>query len=166
MKTRSHPYDRHISNGLFARLLILFSKHPIPVIGKLFRGYLNCDISQRLPDTIFFPHPFGIVITSDAIFGEDVVIGQQVTIGNRNGVFAAPRIGNRVYIAAGAKVLGGICIGDDVIIGANAVVTRDVPTNAIVVGANRILAKKSEYWVATEQTDPQMMAGSESFEND
>lgn len=147
MKRRSHPYDRHISNGLFARLLIFFSNHPIPVIGKLFKGYLNCEIYQRLPDTIFFPHPFGIVISTDATFGEDVVIGQQVTIGNRNGVFAPPRIGNRVYIAAGAKVLGDISIGDDVVIGANAVVTRDVPPNAVVVGANRVLAKKTDYWV-------------------
>ena len=148
MKRRSHPYDRHISNGLFARLLIFFSNHPVPIIGKLFKGYLNCEIYQRLPDTIFFPHPFGIVISTDATFGEDVVIGQQVTIGNRNGMFAPPRIGNRVYIAAGAKVLGDISIGDDVVIGANAVVTRDVPTNAVVVGANRILEKKTDYWVA------------------
>ena len=63
-------------------------------------------------------------------------------------MFAAPRIGNRVYIAAGAKVLGDITIGDDVIIGANAVVTKDVPPDVVVVGANRIMAKKSDYWSA------------------
>jgi serine acetyltransferase len=148
MKRRSHPYDPHISNGLFARLLIISLKHSIPMLGKLFRGYLNCDIYHRLPETIFFPHPYGIIITPGTIFGEDVVIGQQVTIGNRNGVFAAPRIGNRVYIAAGAKVLGDITIGDDVIIGANAVVTKDVAADVIVVGANRIMAKKSDYWSA------------------
>lgn len=148
MKRRPHPYDPHISNGLFARLLILSSRHDLPVVCKLFRGYLNCDIYDRLPDTIFFPHPYGIVITSGAVFGDDVVIGQQVTIGNRNGVLAAPRIGNRVYIAAGAKVLGNITIGDDVIVGANAVVTRDVPANVVVVGANRLMAKKTDYWAA------------------
>ncbi len=147
MSRRTHPYDIHISNGLFGRLLIAFSKHRIPVIGRLFRGYLNCDISLRLPDTIFFPHPYGIVISSHTILGEDVVIGPQVTIGNRNGVFASPRIGNRVYIAAGAKVLGDVEIGNDVIIGANAVVTKNVPANAIVVGANRIMTKKTDYWV-------------------
>lgn len=151
MNRRTHPHDPHISNGLFACGLIWFSQHRIPLLGKLFRGYLNCDFSCRLPDTIFFPHPFGIVITSGATLGEDVVIGQQVTIGNRNGVFAAPRIGNRVYIAAGAKVLGDITIGDDVIIGANAVVTKDVPANAIVVGANKIMIKKTDYWTQKRQ---------------
>ncbi len=150
MIRRTHPYDPHISNGLFGRLLIRLSKHRIPVVGRLFRGYLNCDIPLRLPDTIFFPHPYGIVISPGTILGEDVVIGQQVTIGSRNGVFAAPRIGNRVYIAAGAKVLGDITIGDDVIIGANAVVTKDVPDNVIVVGANKIMSKKTEYWNAAE----------------
>ena len=82
------------------------------------------------------------MISTDATFGEDVVIGRQVTIGNRNGMCAPSRIGNRVYFAAGAKVLGDISIGDDVVIGANAVVTRDVPANAVIVGANRILIKR------------------------
>jgi len=118
------------------------------VFGKLFRGYLNCDIEQCLPKTIFFPHPYGIVISSAATLGKDVVIGQQVTIGNRNGSIAAPRIGDRVYIAAGSKVLGDISIGDDSIIGANAVVTKDVPPNVIVVGANKIMKKKTDYWTA------------------
>lgn len=149
---RVHPYDRHISNSLFARLLIFLSKRPVPIFGRLFRGYLNCDISLRLPDTIFFPHPYGIVISSDTTLGEDVVIGQQVTIGNKNGVFASPRIGNRVYIAAGAKVLGDLEIGDDSIVGANAVVTRDVPANVIVVGANKIIVKKTDYWTANESS--------------
>lgn len=53
---------------------------------------------------------------------------------------AAPRIGNRVYIGAGAKILGPLSIGDDAIVGANAVVTKDVPAGATVVGANRILS--------------------------
>ena len=56
---------------------------------------------------------------------------------------AAPQIGNRVYIGAGAKILGALTIGDDAIIGANAVVTKDVPAGATVVGANRILGTKS-----------------------
>ena len=78
-------------------------------------------------------------MSSGVEIGEDVVIGHQVTIGNRNGLVAVPRIGDRVYIGAGAKILGGVTIGDDVIIGANAVITKDVPTARIAVGANRIL---------------------------
>jgi serine O-acetyltransferase len=51
----------------------------------------------------------------------------------------APVIGDRVYIGAGAKILGPVRIGNDAIIGANAVVTKDVPAGATVVGANRII---------------------------
>jgi serine O-acetyltransferase len=148
MTRRIHPYDRHISNSLFASLLIWFTRHPVPIVGRIYKGYLNCDIAFKLPRSVFFPHPYGIVISSMATLGEDVVIGQQVTIGNRNGSIAAPKIGNRVYIAAGAKVIGDVIVGDDSIIGANAVVTKDVPPNVVVVGANRIMQKKSDYWAA------------------
>jgi serine O-acetyltransferase len=55
---------------------------------------------------------------------------------------AAPKIGHRVYIGAGAKILGPVVIGDDAVVGANAVVTKDVPAGATVVGANRILNVK------------------------
>jgi transposase len=102
-------------------------------------AYLNCDIGMALPESVFLPHPFGIVLTSGAELGEDVVIGHQVTIGNRSGVMAGPKIGNRVYIGAGAKILGPVTIGDDAVVGANAVVTKDVPAGTTVVGANRIL---------------------------
>ena len=97
---------------------------------------------MALPESVFLPHPFGIVVSSGVEFGEDVVIGHQVTIGNRGGVMAAPKIGHRVYIGAGAKILGPLTIGDDAVVGANAVVTKDVPAGATVVGANRILNSK------------------------
>lgn len=54
----------------------------------------------------------------------------------------APRIGNNVFIGAGAKVLGDISVGNNCRIGANAVVTKDVPDNSIVVGYNRIITKE------------------------
>lgn len=140
MKTsRKHPNDPHISNGKLAEWLILLSRRRIPGIFRIYSAYLNCDLGCPLPETTFLPHPFGIVVTSGAKIGDDVVIGHQVTIGNRNGVMAAPKIGDRVYIGAGAKILGPVSIGADAMIGANAVVTRDVPAGKKVVGANRIL---------------------------
>ena len=51
----------------------------------------------------------------------------------------APVIGNDVYIGAGARVLGDVRIGDGVTIGANAIVTRDIPAGVTVVGSNRIV---------------------------
>lgn len=142
MSRRSHPSDPHISNGKLASWLILLSRNRIPGLYRFYSAFLNCDLGMALPESVFLPHPFGIVVSSGVEFGEDVVIGHQVTIGNRSGVMAAPKIGNRVYIGAGSKILGSLTIGDDAVVGANAVVTKDVPTGATVVGANRILPQR------------------------
>lgn len=136
---RHHPNDPNISNGRLAHWLILLSHRRVPGLFRFYSAYLNCDLGGPLPKTTFLPHPFGIVVAAGARIGDDVVIGHQVTIGNRNGIMAAPIIGDRVYIGAGAKILGPVKIGNDAMVGANAVVTRDVPPGAKVVGANRIL---------------------------
>lgn len=149
MQRRSHPYDPNISNGALARILVFLSRRPLPVFRRLYTAFLNCDLGMGLPESVFLPHPFGIAVTSGATFGENVVIGHQVTIGNRNGRMAAPRIGNRVYLGAGSKILGPISIGDDAVIGANAVVTKDVPPGTVVVGANVHLENRNEYWNPT-----------------
>lgn len=90
-------------------------------------------------------HFGGIIISGDAVFGDDCVLRNGVTVGLRwAGERGSPIIGNRVDIGAGAKVLGPIRIGDDVAIGANAVVITDVPSNSIAVGVPaRILPRKS-----------------------
>lgn len=90
-------------------------------------------------------HFGGIVISGDAVFGDDCILRNGVTVGLRStGERGSPVIGNRVDIGAGAKVLGPIHIGDDVAIGANAVVITDVPSNSIAVGVPaRILPRKS-----------------------
>lgn len=92
-------------------------------------------------------HIGGIVVSGDAVFGDDCVMRNGVTVGLRNrGVRGSPVIGDRVDIGAGAKLLGPIRIGDDVAIGANAVVISDVPSNSIAVGipARIILRKVKE----------------------
>jgi len=86
-----------------------------------------------------------IIISGDAVFGDDVLIRNGVTVGlQRRDDPGSPIIGDRVEIGAGAKVLGKIRIGNDVLIGANAVVIRDVPDNHIAVGIPaRIKPRKS-----------------------
>jgi len=80
-------------------------------------------------------HFGGVVISGDVAFGDDVVIRNGVTIGLRHtGVRGSPKIGNRVDIGAGAKILGPITVGDDTAIGANAVVLQDVPPDSIAIG--------------------------------
>ena len=86
-------------------------------------------------------HLNGIVINKNSIIGDNATIFHQVTIGaNENGKDndKAPKIGKNVYIGAGAKIIGDICIGNNVKIGANAVVTRSVGDNCTVVGNNII----------------------------
>ena len=89
-------------------------------------------------------HFGGVIVSGDTVIGDDVVIRNGVTIGlRRTGVRGAPVIGNRVDIGTGAKILGTITIGDDVAIGANAVVLKDVPANSIAVGVPaKILPRK------------------------
>ncbi len=80
-------------------------------------------------------HFGGIVISGDAVFGDDCIVRNGVTVGLKNtGHRGSPVLGNRVDIGAGAKILGSIHIGDDVSIGANAVVLVDVPSNSVAVG--------------------------------
>jgi serine O-acetyltransferase len=142
---RHHPKNPWVSNPLAARILIFLSRHHVPVLSRVFMYSMGCDIGRPLPKSVFLPHPMGIVIHPAAEIGADVVIGHQVTLGGRDLVIAAPRVEDGVYIGAGAKILGGVHIGRGATIGANAVVTKDVPPGGVVVGANRLLAKRSHY---------------------
>ena len=85
---------------------------------------------------VLMPHTNGIVIHVDAELGDYCNVSQQVTIGigGRGENRGTPKIGDRVFIGPGAKIFGAITIGNDVAIGANAVVTKDLPDNAVAVG--------------------------------
>jgi serine O-acetyltransferase len=85
---------------------------------------------------LYIGHFGGIILSHNAALGEYCNISQGVTIGQagRGGQQFSPIIGDRVYIGPGAKVIGKIEIGNDVAIGANAVVTKDLPDNAVAVG--------------------------------
>jgi serine O-acetyltransferase len=77
-------------------------------------------------------HSIGVVINSQVRGGRNVVIEHGVTIGAEKG--QAPVLGDDIFIGAGAKVIGPVRIGSRVKIGANAVVVKDVPDGATVVG--------------------------------
>lgn len=99
--------------------------------------------ATNIGEGLVFHHGFSTMISAESI-GENCHIYQQVTIGNSHG--KTPIIGNNVTIYPGAKLFGEITIGDDVVIGANAVVTKDVPSHSMVVGipAKRIKERNSE----------------------
>lgn len=88
--------------------------------------------AKEIGGGLYIQHGFATMITAESI-GENCWINQQVTIGY-NGHGRAPVIGNDVMITCGAKVLGEITIGDHAVIGANAVVIRDVEPGAVMGG--------------------------------
>lgn len=77
---------------------------------------------------------FGIVIHPRAVIGRNVTISPCVTVGGRSGKYEVPKIGNDVFIASGAKILGDVTIGDGAVIGANAVVIHSVPPYSVAAG--------------------------------
>ena len=115
-------------------------KHRIPILPGVIMRVCRVLYSIDLPFTcdigkgVEFQHNgLGCVIHSRAVIGDGTKIYQNVTIGGRNGR-GYPVIGKNVFIGAGACVLGGITIGDNAVIGANATVIEDVPCNCVVVG--------------------------------
>ena len=130
-------------NPAAARLLLFLLRNKVPALGRIWGILLGCDIGCRLPRNVILPHPYGIIIHDQAVLGEGVVIMQQVTVGAKNVDDKAPVIEDNVFIGAGAKVLGGIRIGRHATIGANAVVTHDVPPAATVIGINQIIRQES-----------------------
>ena len=95
--------------------------------------------SLALPDDVVLMHnALGVVIHARTTFAGPAVIMQHVTLGladRRPGEFSgAPRIGRDVVIGAGACVLGPVTIGDGSVVGANCVVTRDVPPGHLATG--------------------------------
>jgi serine O-acetyltransferase len=99
------------------------------------RGYIGADMPFEViaGPGIFMPHGGrGVVIHPDVRIGARATIYHQVTIGMLEG--APPRLGDDVFIGAGAKVLGNVHLGDGCRVGANAVLLCDVPAGATAVG--------------------------------
>ncbi|MCT6698523.1 serine O-acetyltransferase [Rheinheimera sp. 4Y26] len=93
----------------------------------------------------FIDHGMGVVIGETAEIGDDVTLYHGVTLGGTswNPGKRHPTLGNNVVIGAGAKVLGPLYVGENARIGSNAVVVKDVPPGATVVGIpGRIVAKQ------------------------
>ncbi len=96
--------------------------------------------AESIGPGLFIYHGFGSRLGARAI-GKDCTFFQQVTLGwTKTG---HPVIGDNVTISAGAKVLGGIEVGDDSIIGANTVVVKDVPKGCTVVGGPSYIVRRA-----------------------
>lgn len=122
------------------RLMEYLNTKKVPLLPGFLMRYIriiySCDlpVNLKLGKGVILKHNgLGVVIHPNAIIGENTQIYQNVSIAGRNNR-GTPIIGKNVFIGCGACVLGGVKIGDNVSIGANAVVLTDIPDNAVVVG--------------------------------
>lgn len=112
-------------------------------LGRLITG-IEINLGAQIGTRVFIDHGMGVVIGATAIIGDNVVMYHGVTLGSTGELEGRrhPKVGSNVLIGAGAKLLGPITIGDNVAIGANAVVTKDVPSNSIAVGIPAVIKPK------------------------
>lgn len=141
-------YPNQFSYILWFRIFQFLYNHPLPFIilkpfVKLFHELYSQWIGIQIPlyakigKGLSIKHYSGIVINGYSTIGECCTIFQDVTIGRSffgksKGV---PQLGDKVILFPGSKIIGGITIGDNVVIGANAIVMTDIPNNSVVAGA-------------------------------
>ena len=91
----------------------------------------------RIGPGLFIAHTGYIVLGGGVVMGHHCTLTQGVTIGHAGGgnnAFECPSIGNRVYVGPGAAIIGPITVGDDCLIGVNAVLTQSIPSRAVALG--------------------------------
>lgn len=130
----NYPEFRNVCYSRFGLIGTIFNLF-CPKLNSLF--ITTSDIKGGL----FIQHGFATIISAKKI-GENCWINQQVTIGYSNKT-DSPILENNVTVYAGAKVIGGITIGQNSIIGANCVVVKNVPTNCVVVGNPARIVRKN-----------------------
>lgn len=120
---RKVEYDSNCRSGLAALL-----------IGKYHKFRFHClsvKLGMTIPANVFgpglsIPHYGTIVVHGNTKVGKNCRLQEGVTIGATNGSHEAAVIGDNCYFGSGAKVIGAVRIADDVAVGANAVVTKDI----------------------------------------
>jgi serine acetyltransferase len=128
---------------LKAFIVICFGIH-IPVRAEVGRGFVI--------------HNFSCIFIPRSKIGKNLTVQQGVTLGAAYGKTGQPVVEDNVFIGAGGKVMGGIRIGNNVVIGANSLVINDVPDNAVVVGVPaRIIANNRR-----AETDSQTIEAGQS----
>lgn len=94
---------------------------------------IQLDIGTKIGEGLCIAHFAGIVINNSVVVGKKCTIFQGVTIGSMRGQ-GIPIIGDNCIIFTGAKIIGNVQIGNNVVIGAGAVVVKNLPDNCVAVG--------------------------------
>jgi len=131
----------HRLSGAGLKWLARFGSH----IGRFLTG-IEIHPGAQIGRRFFIDHGMGVVIGETTEIGDDVTLYHGVTLGGTtwNKGKRHPTLGSNVVVGAGAKILGPITVGDGARIGSNAVVTRDVPAGATIVGIpGRVVQKRT-----------------------
>ena len=127
------------------------------VLSQITRHITGVEIhpAAQIGKHFFIDHAMGVVIGETTIVGDNCVLYQGVTLGGTGNETGKrhPTLGNNVTVGTGAKVLGNIHIGDNVKIGGNSVVVKDVPDNCTVVGVPGRIIKRNGCRVFEESFD-------------
>jgi len=133
----------------FHRIAYFFSLASFDLVGRVISQFsrfltgIEIHPKAKIGKNLFIDHGMGVVIGETSEIGENVTIYHSVTLGgispsidsdSQRNVKRHPTLKNNVVVGSGAQVLGPIVVGENAKIGANAVVTKDVPENAVMVG--------------------------------
>ncbi|MDM7888936.1 serine O-acetyltransferase [Curtobacterium sp. RHCJP20] len=117
------------------------SRFAARVVAQIARSVTGIEIhpGARVGRRFFIDHGMGVVIGETAVIGDDVLLFHGVTLGGRGGEHGPgqrrhPTVGDRVVLGAGSSLIGAITVGADSVVGANTVVTKDVPAGSVVTG--------------------------------
>jgi serine O-acetyltransferase len=119
----------------------LFRYTVFPISRLILRKYtykfgMSISFRTEIGSGLYVGHFGGIFVHPESRIGKNCNISHEVTIGqsNRGKNLGSPTIGDNVFLGPGAKIFGSLTVGNNAAIGANCVVTQDVPDNAVVVG--------------------------------
>jgi serine O-acetyltransferase len=137
------------------RIARWFKRRRVPVLPAFFHRLsmfltgVDINPGAEIGPGLLIAHGTGLVIGGRVVVGADAILLHQATIGGsgRDTRDAMPTIGDRAFIGAGARVIGGITVGDDVFIGVNVVVTRDVPANTRIVSKAEVETGPRNGWI-------------------
>ncbi|MEK6773327.1 MAG: serine O-acetyltransferase [Bdellovibrionota bacterium] len=127
-------FFHRVSHSLYLDGLYFLARF-VSEVSRLLTG-IEIHPGAKIGKRLVIDHGMGVVIGETSEVGDDCIIFHGVTLGGMkfDPVVRHPKIGNKVLIGAGAKVLGPIKIGDGAKIGANSVVIKDVTPNSVVSG--------------------------------
>ena len=124
------------------RLLNTFGVAKIGPLRKIYGMLQRIVFTSQIPlttrigeGTVFGHNGFGVILNGKSVIGRNCFFGSGVLLGGQPDREGAPQIGNDCVIHAGAKIFGAVTVGDGAVVGANTIVSKDVPPRSLVVGS-------------------------------